>query len=135
MCPLHQGPDRSSLVNFTSEKRDVDTFCVLAPALREPVSCFKTLKSRDLRQLANKVHQRQGRGEKLTHNSSSIQRLVRNMKGCVQSARAPWKPGTSTAPRFVSLVRSERKRAMNSFDCKSSTLELTPCCSATHTTA
>src|SRR4029077_4630653 len=56
------------------------------------------------------------------------------MKGCAQIAREHWKPGTSAVPHSLSLVRPE-KRAMNCWDCKSSTLGRTPYCSATNTTA
>ena len=51
--------NRASLVNITTEKREIVPFCVLEPPLGKRAFCLKIPKTRDLPLLANKVHKRQ----------------------------------------------------------------------------
>jgi len=78
-CPsgeeVRSGSQSVSLVNFTSEKREIEPFCILSPALRKPVSSFKVRKTQDLSLLANKVHHRQGRGGEM-NNEFSVKTAV-----------------------------------------------------------
>ena len=60
---------------------------------------------------------------------------VASIKDCSKNLRALWKSGTSTAPSFVSFVLLEEKQATNCCGCKRSMLELTQCCTTTHTSA
>ena len=52
--------NRASLVNITTEKREIVPFCVLEPPLSKRAFCLKIPKTRDLPLLANKVLKRQG---------------------------------------------------------------------------
>jgi hypothetical protein len=47
----------SKHVESTSKKTETVPFCVLGPKIREEVSRFKVPKTRDLRLLANKMHE------------------------------------------------------------------------------
>jgi len=51
--------NRASLVNITTEKREIVPFCVLEPPLSKRAFCLKIPKTRYLRLLANKVHERE----------------------------------------------------------------------------
>ena len=51
--------NRTSLVNITTEKREIAPFCVLGPPLSKRAFSLKIPKTRDLPLLANKVLKRQ----------------------------------------------------------------------------
>src|SRR5207248_11666155 len=65
--------------------------------------------------------------------SPSRPRSVENIYS--ESAKGPWKSGTSSAPSFVSFVSSKEKQATNSCDSKPTLFELLECSTTTNATA